>query len=65
VSVLTTRFLIQAFLLRLVNTRALIYARHLTLILPLVEEFLTPLDLYVQILEFEPWWTSCWSESLF
>jgi len=38
------------------------YARLLTLILPLVRKFLTPLDLYVQILKLKSWWTSCWSK---
>ena len=35
---------------------------HLTFITPLVGEFLTPLNLHVQISELRPWWTSSWSE---
>jgi len=34
-------------------------ARHSSFTTPLVVKFLTPLDPHAQILELEPWWTSC------
>ena len=43
------------FLFRFIDTRVLILTHHLAFITPLVEEFLTPLDLHVQILELGPW----------
>jgi len=57
-----TQFSIHAFLLRFIDTCVPVYARYLALILPLVRDFLTPLDLHIQILEFGSWWTSWWSE---
>ena len=50
------------FWLRFIDTHVLVSAHYLVLITPLVGEFLAPLDLHVHILEFGPWWTSCWSE---
>ena len=61
VCILTTQFSTHVFYSDLLDTRVLFSAGHLAFITPLVGEFLTPLDLYVQILEFGPWWTSCWS----
>jgi len=60
--VLTTRFLLHALWLMFVNTRVVIYARHLAFIKLLVREFLTPLDLYVQIPKLRSRLTSFWSE---
>jgi len=48
-----TRFSIYAPWLRFIDTRVIIYARHLAFITPLVGEFLTPQDLHVQILELD------------
>ena len=48
--VLTIRFSIHALQFGFIGTRVLFYAHHLALILPLVGEFLAPLDLHVQIL---------------
>jgi len=50
------------FWFRFINTRVLIPARDLAFITPLVGEFLTPLDLHVQIIVLGPWRTSYWSE---
>ena len=44
---------------RFIDIHVSVYVRHLALVSPLIGEFLTPLDLHVQILELEPWWTSC------
>ena len=52
-SVLTTRFSIHDFRFRFIDTHVPDYARHLAFIIPLVGEFLTLLDLHVQIPEFE------------
>jgi len=62
VLVLTTRFPIHSLWFRFIDTRVPIYAYYLAFTTPLVGEFLTPLNPHVKILEFEPWWTSCWSE---
>ena len=51
IHVLKTWFLVHAFWLGFIDTRVHIYARHLSFITPLVEEFLTPLDPHVQIPE--------------
>jgi len=59
---LMTQFLMHAFRFGFIDTCVLIYARHLALILPLIGEFLSPMDLHFQILEFGLWWTSCCSE---
>ena len=61
-SVLTTWFSVHAVWLGFIDTRVVIYARHLAFILPLVGEFLIPLDLHIQILELGLWWTSWWAE---
>ena len=53
VSVITTLFSIHAFLFEFIDTRVPDYARCLVFTTPLVGEFLTPLDLHVQILELE------------
>ena len=55
VLVMTMRFSIHAFLFIFIKTRVLVPARHLTFITPLIEEFLTPLDLHIQILELGTW----------
>jgi len=61
-SLLTIRFSIHTFRFEFIGTRVVFYARHLTLILLHVGEFLTLLNLRVKILEFGPWWSSYWSE---
>jgi len=48
----TTRFFNTCFWLEFIDTHMHVPARHLALALPLVGEFLTPLNLHVQILEF-------------
>jgi len=50
------------FWFRFIDTRVLVPARHLAFITPLIGEFLTTLDLHVQIPELGLWWTSRWSE---
>ena len=47
---------------KFIDAHVLVLARHLAFITPLVREFLTSLDLHVQILKFKPWWTPWWSE---
>ena len=56
-SVLTTQLLMHNFRFRFIDTRVLVSAPHLALILPLVREFLTPLDLHVQILKLGLKWS--------
>jgi len=48
-----TRFLMHAFDSRFIDTRVPVPVRHLAFTTPLVREFLTPLDPYIQILEVE------------
>ena len=57
VSVLTTRFSTHAFPFGFIDTRELVCARHLVLILPLVGQLSDSLDLYVQILKLRLKWT--------
>jgi len=47
--VITTWFSIHALQLKFIDTHVLFYAHHLALILPLIGEFLSPLDLHVQL----------------
>jgi len=57
ISVFMTQLLMHAFLFGFTDTHVLISTCHLAFTWPLVREFLTPLNLHVQILKLELKWS--------